>query len=330
VVTGRRSVAVLVVLAFVAAGLTACSSGGLKLTAYFNDTGDLQTRGSVQMADVRIGTISKITLAPDFRSKVVMTVKSGVRIPKNSQAQLQDTSLLGEKFVALVPNGDPNQGPFLRSADTIDQTSKAPELEFVAQSAIELLSAVNTTSIATLVNTGAQVVAGRGPELTSLIRDLNSVSATLASRTTQIGQVIDNLDHATQTLAAGAPDLSSLLVNLSQTTQILSKNRDQVVTDLAALTKLAQAGDYSLQKYGADIDREIRQIDVITGSLANAQGQVANLIDWLQRFVVAAPKVVGNDPAGTVSCPTPNRCTGWAQVYMWAVPYLYPAAAVNR
>jgi phospholipid/cholesterol/gamma-HCH transport system substrate-binding protein len=329
-VVTRRAVALAVVLAFVAGVLSACSSGGIKLTAYFNDTGDLQTRGSVQMADVRIGTISKISLTPDFRSKVVMTVKSGLRIPKSSQAQLQDTSLLGEKFVALIPSGDPNQGPFLGSGDTIGQTSKAPELEFVAQAAIELLSAVNTTSIATLVNTGAQIVAGRGPDLSNLIRDLNSVAATLAGRTTQIGQVIDNLDHATQTLAAGAPDLGSLLVNLSQTSQLLAKNRDQVVTDLAALTKLAQAGNYSLQKYGADIDREIRQIDVITGSLANAQGEVANLIDWLQRFVVAAPKVVGNDPAGSPSCPTPNQCTGWAQVYMWAVPYLYPNAAVKR
>jgi phospholipid/cholesterol/gamma-HCH transport system substrate-binding protein len=317
VVNIRRSITLAVVLGLVGAVLTGCSGGGMKLTAYFNDSGDLQTRGAVQMADVRIGTISKISLTKDFQSKVVMTVKPGIRIPRASQAQLQDTSLLGEKFVALIPNGDPNQGPFLRSGDTITPTSKAPELEFVAQSAIELLSAVNTTSIATLVDTGAQMVAGRQPELTSLIRDLNTVSATLASRTTQIGHVIDNLDHATQTLAAGAPDLGSLLVNLSQTSQLLAKNREQVVTDLASLTRLAKAGNYSLQKYGADIDRELRQVDVITGALAGAQGQVANLIDWLQRFVIAAPKVVGNDADGS----------GWAQVYMWAVPSIYPNAA---
>jgi phospholipid/cholesterol/gamma-HCH transport system substrate-binding protein len=279
----------------------------MKLTAFFADSGDLQSRGSVQMADVRIGSISRITLTPDFRSKVEMSVNRGVQIPKNTEAVLADTSLLGERFVNLVPGGSPSQGPFLRSGDTISQTSQAPELEFVAQSAVELLAAVNTTSVATLIDTGAQAVANKTPELASLIRDLNSVSATLAGRTTQIGQVIDNLDHATRILAGAAPDLSTLLVNLAQTSQLLAQNRNQVVTGLASLTRLAQASNYSLEKYGADLDRQIKQVDVIAGALASASGEVGNLIDWFQKFVTNVPKVIAND---------------FTQIYMWAVPFV--------
>jgi phospholipid/cholesterol/gamma-HCH transport system substrate-binding protein len=302
---GRQLAASAVVLTLVAVGLSACGGGATKLTAYFDDSGDLQSRGGVQVADVRVGSIGRITLTKDFRSKVVLNLNPGVRVPKNSQALLRTTSLLGEKFVELRPLGNPGQGPFLANGDTGTNSGQAPELEFVAQSAVQLLGGVNADSIASLVDTGAQAFGNRGPQLRALIVDLNQISATLASRTTAIGQVIDNLDRATTTLAGGSQDLSALLVNLAHTSQILADNRQQAITALAALTHLATASDYSLQKYGADIDRQIKQIDVIVGAVANASSQVGSVLDWAAQFVQAVPKVIRND---------------YTQVFMWAVP----------
>jgi phospholipid/cholesterol/gamma-HCH transport system substrate-binding protein len=304
-VVTRRLPAALVVLSLLLMGLSACSGGGLKLTAYFDDSGDLQTRGGVQVADVRVGTIQRITLTKDFRAKVEMQLKPGVRVPTNTEALLRTTSLLGEKFVELRPLANPRQGPYLHSGDTVAKSAQAPELEFVAQSAVEVLSGVNSASVASLVDTGAAGFGNRGPQLRALIVDLNQISGTLASRTTAIGQVIDHLDRATQTLAAGSPDISNLLVNLGQTSQLLANNRQQAVTALAALTHLATASDYSLQKYGSDIDRQIKQIDVITAALANASGEVGQVADWLAQFVQNVPKVVSND---------------FTQVFMWAQP----------
>ena len=295
----------MIALALLASGLSACGGGTKKLTAYFDDSGDLQSRGGVQVADVRIGKITKITLTKDFRSKVDMVINAGAQIPKNSEALLRTTSLLGEKFVELRPLGSPTQGPFLANGDTVTQSAEAPELEFVAQSAISLLSGVNANSIASMVDTGAQGFGNRGPQLRALLVDLNTISGTLASRTTAIGQVIDNLDRATQTLAGGSQQISTLLANLAQSSQILADNRQQAVNALAALTHLATASDYSLQKYGTDIDRQIKQLDVIAAAVANASGQVSTVLDWAARFAQAVPNAIRND---------------FAQVFMWAVP----------
>jgi phospholipid/cholesterol/gamma-HCH transport system substrate-binding protein len=110
---------VVVVLALIAVGIHAVlPGGGSRVTTYFDDSGDLQSRGGVQVADVRVGTVRSITLTKDFRSKVVLSLPGHVRIPKNSQAFLRTTSLLGEKFVELRPMGNPNQGPFLANGDT--------------------------------------------------------------------------------------------------------------------------------------------------------------------------------------------------------------------
>lgn len=291
----RRVPVVLVTVAVLAGLLSACSGGGYTVVAFFADSGDLQSRGSVQVADLRVGTVSKITLTKDFQSRVVLHINNGIKIPKDSEAVLRTTSLLGEKFVELHPLGKAAEGPFLQDGDTVAHSVERPELEVVAETAVKLLGAVTATDVQTIVATGAEGFGGRGPQLGALIVDLNRISGTLASRTKEIGAVIDNLDHATQTLAAGAPALSDLLSNLASATTLLAKDREEAVTALASLTHLAEAADYSLNKYQADIDREIKQVDAVTATLVTSLGSVQVLLDWLQRFGVDFPKgIFGN------------------------------------
>src|SRR5207237_3947295 len=66
--------------------LSACGSGTYKVTATFDDVGDLQKSGGVQVADVRVGKIASISLTPDFRAKVSMAINRSVHIPKDSEA----------------------------------------------------------------------------------------------------------------------------------------------------------------------------------------------------------------------------------------------------
>src|SRR5205807_1815953 len=107
------------------------------------------------------------------------------------------------------------------------------------------------------------------------------------------------------TLAGGSGELSALLANLASTTQLLAQDREQAVTALASLSRLARASDYSLTKYQGAIDTQLKQLDVITGVLARANGEVGNLVDWLTRFIAAAPKAVPGD---------------FAQIYAWFIP----------
>jgi len=304
-----RPITVVIVVLLVLGGLRALTKaaggGGIHLTAVFADVGDLQSRGSVQTADVRIGTIGRIKLTPDFHARVSLSLYAGVKVPRNSMALVRTTSLLGEKFIELRPQGDAAAGPFLRSGDVVTQTGAAPELEFFAESAVSLLGAVNASSVASIVATGAAATAGRGPDLAGLVKDLSAISAALAARSGAIGAIIDHLDAATASLAPHGAQLSALLSQLSAATTTLAADRDQAVTALASLARLARAGNYSLSRYGAALDTQIKQLDVITGSLANASGEVGNLVDWLVRFVLAAPKAVPGD---------------FAQVYGWLVP----------
>ena len=300
----RLAAAALAVIAL-ASVLGACSRERTMVTATFDDVGDLVARHSVQVADVRVGSITSIKLTEGFRAEVKMALDPDVRIPKEARALIRTTSLLGEKFVELRPLGDPSTGPFLEDGDVIEETGEAPELEFVAQEAVDVLGSVVATDVAELIDTGAEAFGGRGPDLHNLLADLTTITQTFASRTQEITRIIDGLDQTTQTLAAGSEELATLFTNLAETTKVLADNRDRAINALEQLSRLARSQDDVIEKYRADIERQIGQVDAIIAVAAGQTTELGLLVDWLNRFVLGLPPVVPGD---------------FTQVYGWLVP----------
>ena len=66
----------------------------------------------------------------------------------------------------------------------------------MTEQAVQILGAVVSTDVATLVETGAVGFGGRAAELTSLVEDLSTVSGTLADQTDELVRIIDALDGA--------------------------------------------------------------------------------------------------------------------------------------
>lgn len=295
----------LVSAALLASVLAGCARSGTTVTVTFDDSGDLQPRGSVQVADVRIGRIGSIHLTKDFKAKVTLHINSGRDVPRDSIAVLRTTSLLGEKFVELRPIGKPGAGPFLRDGDVITQVQQAPELEFVAEQAVAVIGQVTAGDVATLIDTGATAFRGRKDDLRTLISSLDVYSAALASRTENIGAIVDRLDAATVTLAGGVDSIRGVLGDLATTTRVLAENRDRAVTALRNLARLAATQNQVFDKYQTDIEKQIHQVDDIVRIVAGQTTELSSLIDWLDRFVTVIPEIIPND---------------FTQVFGWVVP----------
>ncbi|MFP5576974.1 MAG: MlaD family protein [Acidimicrobiia bacterium] len=294
----RLALVVAVSLLASACTLPGTVRGSREVSAIFDDIGDLVVGHSVQVADVRIGSVVDIELTDDYRAEITMSIKDDVFVPVESQALLRTTSLLGEKFIELRPldQDDPMAGTDLADGDVISATATAPELEFVTEQAVQILGAVVSSDVATLVETGAVGFGGRSAELTSLVEDLSTVSGTLADQTDELVRVIDALDGATATLAGASGDLDELLVNLSQTATVLADNRDVAIDAIRELTRLARVqNDNVFEPYLAELDSQIKQVDAILAEVDRNQGQVAELLQWVARFADQLPKAVPND-----------------------------------
>ena len=303
-------------LLLAAVGASSCTlpgrvEGPVELTAIFDDVGDLVSGHSVQVADVRVGSITGIVLTEDYKAEVTMRIKDGLDLPRNSEALLRTTSLLGEKFVELRPLRDEDgdvvpADSVLVDGDTITKASEAPELEFVAEEAVNLLAGVVTNDLSTLIETGAVGFGGRAVELGRLLESLSVVSGTLAEQTGNIVGIIDGLDRATATLAGGSERVDQLLLNLANTTQVLTDNRELTLQTLRDLTRLARdQNEIVFQPFGDDLRRQIGQLDAILQIVAGQRHEVGVLVDWLATFTTTVPLGIPED---------------FAQVYGWFQP----------
>lgn len=92
--------------------LTAYSSNqknvrdGYTLYAQFDRIDGLNVGSDIKMSGVKVGVISKLGINPKtYQAKVELTLQSQIHLPKDSSAEISSESLLGGKYIAIVPGG---------------------------------------------------------------------------------------------------------------------------------------------------------------------------------------------------------------------------------
>ena len=296
-----------IVAAVAALTLTGCSVRGLQtyhlpggatsghstytVKACFTDVTALQPQASVRVGDVPVGDIEKIDVTrlgrPDcpnasypkgdgpLRAVVTMHVKNSVKLAANSAAYLQQTSLLGEKYVELDSPGSTATVGVLATNAIIpeDQTHGFPDLELVFGALSALLNGGGVEQLQVITKELSATLTGRETSVRDLLHQLDTFVGGLDSNKSEIVRALNNLDRFAKILSAQKvtiaqaltdiapglkvladqePDLASMLSALSNlgvvATRVINKTKANTVADLASLVptlqKLAQAGTY--------------------------------------------------------------------------------------
>jgi phospholipid/cholesterol/gamma-HCH transport system substrate-binding protein len=116
-------------------GLELFGSGSTyRVTAEFDDVGELKVGDPVTMAGVPVGRIGGISLDPvSFKAFVTMDIKLQYnRIPADSEASIDTVGLLGGQYVAIGPGRSQR---YLRNGGRLESTQSA----FVLENAVNRL-----------------------------------------------------------------------------------------------------------------------------------------------------------------------------------------------
>jgi len=81
--------------------------GGYSLNARFERVDGLSVGSDVQLAGIKVGTISalKLDTATFFAQAVIHIANPAIQLPKDSMAQISSEGLLGGRYVSIVPGG---------------------------------------------------------------------------------------------------------------------------------------------------------------------------------------------------------------------------------
>lgn len=80
---------------------------GYHLFAKFDRIDGLSIGSDVKLGGVKIGSVIKTDIdKPSYLAVVEFTIRSDIKLPKDSSAEIISESLLGDKFLSLVPGGE--------------------------------------------------------------------------------------------------------------------------------------------------------------------------------------------------------------------------------
>ncbi|WP_298441223.1 MCE family protein [Gordonia sp. (in: high G+C Gram-positive bacteria)] len=243
----------------------------------FSNILDLVPQSVVKMDGTPVGKVSKIEVPADsWNARVYIKVKNQIDLSDESRAAVQQTNLLGEKFVSLSDPKDaagaPRQNP--KVPIPTDRTKTTTDIEELLGALSLLLNGGGINQLEPIVTALNESMGGtEGSKQTrellinseKLIRGLNEqrdnivravdgvavLSDRAAQQTKQINRILDELPAGIAVLEQQRPQFVDLLTKLDQLgqvgTDILAKSHTQMINDLKALrpilTELAKSVD---------------------------------------------------------------------------------------
>ena len=95
--------------------------------AHFDRIDGLNVGSDVRMSGIKIGKVVAQRINPkNYGAQVTFALDPSLRIPKDSSAAILSESLLGGKYVDIVPGGETE---LARSGDELEQTQSSVNIE---------------------------------------------------------------------------------------------------------------------------------------------------------------------------------------------------------
>ena len=298
----------LLLVLLVAFGLAGCSfelplPGGAPsgpsyvITVEFSDVLDLVPRAAVKANDVTVGSVERIWL-DGWTAKVRVRVADSVHLPDNATAAIRQSSLLGEKFVALAgPVGEAPQG-VLADGDVIalDRTRRSAEVEELLGALGLVLSGGGLAQLRIINRELAAALAGNESQARDALHQLDTFVGGLDAQKADIVRAIDALDRLAARLAAQRDTIGAAVDALAPGLAVLAEQRQQLTGALTALGDLEAAGDHVITASRDDTLASIKALRPILDQLVRAGDALPQAANFLLTFPF--PPSVGNAIVG--------------------------------
>jgi virulence factor Mce-like protein len=278
----RLALALATVLAL--SGLGACSGGGggYTVTADFPSAISLYSDSQVRVLGLPAGHVRSVTVTGD-KVRVVMSLNSDIKLPKNVSATIIPLSFIGERYVQLYPAWKEGQ-PTLPHGSLLglDRTSVPVEPDETLAALKHLLDTIDPQATGRLVHNLSLGLDGTGEDLNKAIAGLGTITETLGEKDQQVAAIIDNFDRFTATLATRDQTLGRVLDTFARATDALAQERTAIQSLLASLASLSSNGLDLLKEHGGRLDHDV-------GVLSETLRLVGVHIDQVDKLLQSGP-----------------------------------------
>jgi len=254
------------------------------VTAVFRDVQDLVPMSAVRVDDVAVGDVTGIDYDPsDNRAHVHMRIKTSVHLPANAVATLEQTTLLGEKYIAISPPASQAPEGELKNGDVIayNSTGDLPSVEEVFGVLSAVLNGGDLQDLQTINVEISKALAGREQAVKSALTQLDTFVSDLDSQKQQIVHALDELDRFSGALAKQTGTIATALDDLGPGLKVLADNREQFTTLLSDLSRFGKVATHIITSSREQTVAGLRDLQPILKHLRAAGTNLPHSLELL-------------------------------------------------
>ena len=282
-------IAALVFLAFNAQSLPLIG-GGTVYRAQFSEAAGLQPDDPVRVAGVKVGKVESLGL--ENGAVMVEFRVSDAFVGDRSEAAIKIETVLGAKYLALVPRGsselDPDKPiPLDRTASPYDVVEAFADLSTTVEQ-------VDTTQLADSFEVLSETFADTPDEVRTSLQGLARLSDTIASRDAQLGQLLSATRQVSQVLADRNGEFTQLIVDSNTLLTEVQERRALIDSILTSTQELSRQLSGLVADNRESLTPALQQLSTVTDILSRNRAALAQTINNLAPFVRVFTNTLGN------------------------------------
>ncbi|MFD8760929.1 MCE family protein [Streptomyces mirabilis] len=255
------------------------------VTVEFRDVLDLVPQSAVKVNNVTVGAVEKVEL-DGWHARVRLRVADSVKLPANAVAELRQTSMLGEKYVALsAPTGTAPMGR-LGDGDRIplSRSGRNPEIEEVLSALSALLNGGGVAQLKTITVELNKALDGRENRVRSLLKELNTFIGGLDDQRKDIVHALEAVDRLAGRLGKEKKTIAQAVDTMPPALKVLADQRRDLTRMLTALSKLGTTGTKVVNASHDDTVANLKRLRPILQQLNKAGDDLPNSLELLTTY----------------------------------------------
>lgn len=286
----------------IAALLTACSYNGptdlplpagtvagddpYPVTIVLTDATNLVPKGFCRVNDAPIGIIESVTLDRDLKARVVCQVNRSVTLPANATGRVSETSLLGERYVALGPPPGVRPTGRLRPGAVLAESGNHvdPTVEQVLGALSTVLNGGSLEKIRTISREFNVALSGRAERTRSLLAELGTLVHGLNEHRSDITAALKSLDSLSGTLAKQRGIIASAIESVPDGLAVLERQRPRLVRLLNETARPSSVATPLIKRSKADTVANLTLLRPILANLAESGSDLTKSLRMLSTY----------------------------------------------
>jgi len=257
----------------------------ITVTAEFTDALNVVPRTAVMVDDVPVGQVSRIDRV-GWHARVTMQLRKDLDLPANTVAEIRQTSLLGEKYVALIDPVDTAPTGRLAEGDDIplSSTGRNPEVEEVLGALSFVLSGGGIGQLHTISTELNKMMNGRTDEMRDLLGRIKTLVGGLDDQKDDIITAMEAVDRLSGTLNKESKSIGAAIDAIGPAVKVLDEQHQALATMLRELDRLGSVGTRVIRGSRENLVATLRHLEPTLRELADAGDSLPRGLGLLASF----------------------------------------------